>query len=222
MDASNLFLLRVCLPKAFSHGGQTGVRRETAVPSLLKRSSMMKRFNLQRLFFLTLCCDLGLFGKRLIAPAANILTDALHIPGGIGTGFSLMFLVIASALTPGFGCATVMAAVQSALALSLGMVGSMGLLSPIGYIVPGLVTDAVFLLARRNGKVHKLTMMMANMLSAAAASLTANAIVFHLRGIPLLLYVSVALSSGAVFGLLGAHLVCRLKPILKIERQKKK
>ena len=45
------------------------------------------------LIFLALCCDLGLFAKRIIAPAANLLTDSLHIPGGIGTSFSLMFLV---------------------------------------------------------------------------------------------------------------------------------
>lgn len=181
----------------------------------------MKRFSLQRLFFLTLCCDLGLFGKRLIAPAANILTDALHIPGGIGTSFSLMFLVIAAALTPRFGCAVLMAAVQSALALSLGMVGSMGLLSPIGYVVPGLVIDAVFFFARKAGRENRLSMMLANMLSGAAAGLTANAIVFHLWGIPLLLYLSVSLSSGAVFGLLGARLASRLKPILKMEGRMK-
>ena len=58
----------------------------------------MKRFSLRNLLFLTLCCDLGLFSKRLIAPAANILTDFLRIPGGIGTSFSLMFLVVAAAL----------------------------------------------------------------------------------------------------------------------------
>ena len=86
----------------------------------------MKRFSLRNLLFLTLCCDLGLFSKRLIAPAANILTDFLRIPGGIGTSFSLMFLVVAAELVPIFGCATLMSIIQSMIALSLGMVGSMG------------------------------------------------------------------------------------------------
>ena len=103
----------------------------------------MKHARLRRLIFLALCCDLGLFTKRLIAPVANLLTDSLHIPGGIGTSFSLMFLVIAAMLMPGFGCGILMGAVQSAIALSLGMVGSMGVLSPIGYIVPGFVIDCV-------------------------------------------------------------------------------
>lgn len=64
-----------------------------------------------------------------------------HIPGGVGTSFSLMFLVVAAALIPIFGVATVMGAVQSVLALVFGMVGSMGALSAVGYVVPGLVID---------------------------------------------------------------------------------
>ena len=56
----------------------------------------MKKFDLRTLIILALCCDLGLFAKRIIAPVANVITDSLHIPGGIGTSFSLMFLVVAA------------------------------------------------------------------------------------------------------------------------------
>ena len=45
----------------------------------------MKHSRLRRMLFLALCCDFGLFAKQLIAPAANIITDALHIPGGVST-----------------------------------------------------------------------------------------------------------------------------------------
>ena len=45
----------------------------------------MNKDKLRRLIIMALCCDIGLFSKRLIAPAANVITDALHIPGGIGT-----------------------------------------------------------------------------------------------------------------------------------------
>lgn len=174
----------------------------------------MKRYTLRNLLFLTLCCDLGLFSKRLISPAANILTDFLRIPGGIGTSFSLMFLVVAAALVPVFGCATLMALVQSLTALSLGMVGSMGILSPIGYIVPGIVIDQIFLLSRKTGLGTDLTLTLANMLGAASASLTANLIVFHLPGIPLALYVVVALASGAVCGCFSGVLAKRLRPVI--------
>lgn len=60
----------------------------------------MKTHNLKTIIFLSLCCDLGLLSKRLISPLANIVTDSLHIPGGIGTAFSLMFLVIAATVIP--------------------------------------------------------------------------------------------------------------------------
>lgn len=84
----------------------------------------MQHQKLRRLIFMALCCVFGLFTKRLIAPAANILTDSLHIPGGIGTAFSLLFLVVAAALIQRFGTASAMGAVQSVLALAMGMVGS--------------------------------------------------------------------------------------------------
>lgn len=174
----------------------------------------MKRFSLRNLLFLTLCCDLGLFSKRLIAPAANILTDFLRIPGGIGTSFSLMFLVVAAELVPIFGCATLMSIIQSMIALSLGMVGSMGILSPIGYIVPGIVIDLIFLLSRKTDLGTDLTLTLANMFGAASASLAANFIVFRLPGIPLALYIVVALASGAVCGSFAGVLVKRLRPVM--------
>lgn len=174
----------------------------------------MKDFSLRTLIFLALCCDLGLFSKRLIGPAANIITDALHIPGGISTGFSLMFLVIAATLVPRFGCGTIMGMVQSVLALGMGMVGSMGALSPIGYVLPGLAADLV-VQAAKNGRMSLSgRMMLTNAAAAVTASLTANWIVFRLRGAVLLLYLCVSATSGALCGLLGAQIVERLMPVI--------
>lgn len=172
----------------------------------------MKKFDLRTLIFLAMCCDLGLFSKRLVAPLANLVCDSLHIPGGVGTSFSLMFLVVAAALASGFGCATVMGAVQSVLALAFGMVGSMGALSFVGYILPGAVID--LLLAATGRLEDRPRLMLVNSLAAVSASLTANAIVFRLSGVPLLLYVCVSASSGALCGMLGAGLVRRLRPVL--------
>lgn len=177
----------------------------------------MKRFPLRTLIFLALCCDLGLFSKRLIAPAANLVTDFLHIPGGVGTSLSLMFLVLAAVMVGRFGCATVMGAVQSALAVAFGMVGSMGALSPIGYIVPGIVIDLLLLVSRKSSLSQRECMVLANAVAAPCAALTANFIVFHLRGIVLLLYLCVSATSGAVFGLVGAEIARRLTPILGAE-----
>jgi len=175
----------------------------------------MKGSRLRDLIFLALCCDLGLFSKRLIAPAANLITDHLRIPGGIGTSFSLMFLIVAAELLPFFGCGTLMGFVQSMLAYSIGMVGSMGALAPIGYIVPGLVIDVVFFISRKGKFSLETRTVSANILAAVSAALTANVIVFHLRGPILLLYACVSMCSGALFGLLAAALAKRLKPLLR-------
>lgn len=174
----------------------------------------MKNYNLRQLIFLTLCCDMGLFAKKIIAPFANIITDSMRIPGGIGTSFSLMFLVVAASIVPVKGCATLMGFVQSMIALSLGMVGSMGALSPIGYVVPGIIIDLVFMISRNLKSDLLPVMTIANMLGAAAACLIANVIVFHLSGVPLALYITVALASGGVCGSLGGFLARRLKPVL--------
>lgn len=174
----------------------------------------MKQWSLRELIFFALCCDLGLFSKKLIGPAANLLTDALHIPGGIGTGFSLMFLVIAAAVCPRPGCGLVMGSVQSVLALSFGMVGSMGALSPAGYVVPGIVIDLVLVLTRKSGLSLAERTALSNALASAAAALTANWIVFRLWGPPLWLYLAVALTAGALYGMLGGAVAKRLIPIL--------
>lgn len=180
----------------------------------------MRHDRLTKIIFWSLCCDLGLISKRIISPVANILTDSLHIPGGIGTSFSLMFLVIAALLIPQFGSATLMGIVQGIIALSLGQVGSMGILSPIGYIVPGFVIDCVIITGRRLHWDNTLIALLANMLASASASLTANMIVFHLWGPPLLLYVAVGLTSGAICGILCGTLAARLRNVIKFNANK--
>jgi hypothetical protein len=76
------------------------------------------------------------------------------------------------------------------------------------------VIDLIFLLSRKTGLGTDLTLTLANMFGAAAASLTANLIVFHLPGVPLALYVVVALASGAVCGCFAGVLAKRLRPVL--------
>ena len=180
----------------------------------------MKTFRLRTLIFLALCCDLGLFSKRLIAPAANLITGFLHIPGGIGTSLSLMFLVVAAVTVERFGCAALMGAVQSVLALAFGMVGSMGALAPIGYIVPGLVIDLLLTATRKSPLSRRDRVVLANAAASPCAALTANILVFRLSGAALLLYLCVSATSGAIFGLAGAGIVRRLTPVFGAGSQK--
>ena len=170
----------------------------------------MSHGRLRKLLFWALCCDCGLFAKQLISPAANLLTDVLRIPGGVGTAFSIMFLVIAAEVMPRFGCATLMGVVQSMTMLALGRVGSMGALSPLGYIVPALAVDAVMRLMRGVRCQRLERMIAANAAGSVSACLTANLIVFRLRGSALLLYVCIAALSGAFCGWLGSRIARRV------------
>ncbi len=171
------------------------------------------KMTLTKLVFMALCCDLGLFSKKLIAPAANVVTDFLHIPGGIATSFSLMFVVVGAFLCEFFGAATLMSVVQAFLALALGKTGSMGLLAPIGYIVPGVMIDLCFGVLPKF-RLHELEqMVITNALAGVSAAFTANILVFRLSGVPLYLYLALAFTSGSITGMLGYVVVKRLKKI---------
>lgn len=159
---------------------------------------------------MALCCILGLISKKMINPFANVITEALHIPGGISTGFSIAFLVIGAELVRLSWCGAKMGTAQGLLALALGRVGSMGALSPIGYILPGLAIDLVYRIPVCQKVSRTARMMLANGLAAVAASVTANLIVFHLHGAVLWLYLSVSLLSGSLYGILGAAITERL------------
>ena len=161
----------------------------------------MKTTKLQILNFMALCCSLGLVVKKLVNPLANIITESLHIPGGISTGFSIMFLVIATEIVRTKQCGTLMGTVQGAIALVLGRIGSMGIFAPIGYIIPGMVIDGVYRWNRYLKLSRTERMMMANAL-------------FHLRGLVLWLYICVSAASGSIYGVLGAAIVKRISPIL--------
>ena len=176
--------------------------------------SSLKHLNLRAWLFMALCCDLGFFSKKLISPVAHLITGFLHIPGGVSTSFSLMFLVIAASLIPVFGCAALMGAVQSMLALFFFLSGSMGLLAPIGYILPGLALDLILYISRKMTNSSCPGIMPAMIVSSVTACLTATVIVYRLRGIVLLLYVFVSAASGSLCGILAVSLVSRLKPVI--------
>ena len=173
----------------------------------------MKQTKLNMLIFMALCCTLGLFVKKLVNPLANVITEALHIPGGISTGFSIMFLVVAAEVVMMKRSGSMMGSVQGFLALALGRIGSMGILAPLGYIVPGITIDVVYSLQKYLKLSRTERMMLANGLAAVMASVTANVLVFHLRGPVLWLYLCVSLTSGSIYGYLGSLVVVRLCPI---------
>ena len=173
----------------------------------------MKNSKLNMLIFMALCCTLGLFVKKLVNPLANVVTEALHIPGGISTGFSIMFLVVAAEVVRMKRSGTMMGAVQGFLALALGRIGSMGILAPLGYLVPGMTIDFVYSFQKYLKLSRTERMVLANALAAMMASVTANILVFHLRGPVLWLYLCVSLTSGSIYGYIGSLIAVRLYPV---------
>ena len=177
----------------------------------------MKKLSLKYLIFMALCCDLGIIAKKLVSPAANVITDHLHIPGGIGASFSLLFIVVAAFIVRRFGAGLLMGLVQSGIAFLLGSVGSMGALAPIGYAVPGLVIDICVLLLGRTALDQSIQVTVTCVLASVTACIIANIVVFGLHGAVLALYACVACISGIVCGLIAALLVRYLKKALRTE-----
>jgi hypothetical protein len=186
---------------------------------VFEKEDQLKRISLKYLIFMAVCCDLGIIAKKLIAPAANLITDNLHIPGGVGTSFSLLFLVTAAFIVKRFGAGMLMGLVQSGIAFLLGSVGSMGALAPLGYLIPGLVIDLCVLLLGRTGMSEDVQIAVCCALASVASSLTANVIVFGLVGPVLALYCCTACISGIVCGFIAAFLCKRLKPLFSKDRQ---
>ena len=143
-------------------------------------------------------------------------------------GFSIMFLIIATEIVWENSserqnqkpsrlvkhCGILMGIVQGFLALCLGRIGSMGLLSPIGYIVPGMAIDLIYCFSNRFCFNRTERMVFANALAAVMASIVANMIVFSLRGPVLWLYLCVSATSGTIYGFLGVAIAGRLNKVL--------
>lgn len=180
----------------------------------------MSKYKLRDLILIALFSDIGLFAKRIIAPIANIITDSLRIPGGIGAAFSIMFVVLASVIIEKKGCAVFISLTQSVIALALGMIGNLGALSLIGYIVPGICIDIILWIFKKLGISKMIAMIVANMFGAITASLIASFLVFHLNGMVLLLYLLVSATSGLVFGYLGYELSVKIRYAISCEQSR--
>ena len=177
----------------------------------------MKNITIRDLILLAFFADIGFVSKRLIGPFVNVITDFLRVPGGIGTAFSLMFLVIGACVIRRKGAATVMSLVQSVLAMALGMTGAMGALSPIGYLIPGIAIDIALALCLKYKADLTLTRISANAAGSLMAALCANFIVFNLHGTVLMLYLLISLISGGICGFLAAMILRRISPLYRNE-----
>lgn len=150
--------------------------------------------------FMLLFCVAGVLAKKAINPTANMVTDFLHIPGGISTGLSLMFPVIGAGITKGRWNAGIMGLLQGISALMMGSVGSMGALIPMAYFLPGVAIDLMMLLPFHTSSGMRVKAFLANIASSLTAAVFADIMVFHLPAAVLTVYLLVATLTGAICG----------------------
>jgi len=162
-----------------------------------------KQISLSSLIFMSLCCVMGLFAKRLISPCTNLLTDLIRLPGGgTSAGITLAFLVLGASFSQFKAAGTLIGFVQGLLALFLGMAGHQGALAPLTYAVPGIVVDLIRLLpfpsmAKPDFYVASCS------LAAGANALSSSLLVFHFKGFVLLLWCMLAVCAGILGGFIS-------------------
>ncbi len=165
----------------------------------------MQRIKTRDLAVMALVLALGLFSKRIVSPVTNLLTEFFRLPGGsAAAGFSLAFLLIGGEMVSVPFAGALMGLAQAGLALALGMSGYQGALALITYTLPGLVLDLASHLPLEGMAGRALACASACLTSAALS----NMLVFHLRGLSLILWLLLAALSGVVGGWL-AHLVLK-------------
>lgn len=177
----------------------------------------MQRIKTRDLAVMALVLVLGLFSKRIVSPVTGLLTDFFRIPGGsAAVGFSMAFLLIGRQMVSLPFAGTLMGLAQAGLALALGMSGYQGALALITYSLPGLVLDLASCLPLGGLPGRVLACALACLTSAGLS----DALVFHLRGPSLVLWLLLAVLSGILGGWL-AHLVLkRLENANRQERRK--
>ena len=163
---------------------------------------------------MALCSNLGMICKKLISPLAKAVTESIHIPGGISTAFSLAFIVTGALLVGRFGAAMIMSLAQCGVALALGSVGSLGMVSIVAYLIPGLIIDVVlFVFSGKEGGLY-LKAVVSCALAGLSSCLISNLIIFHLTYPLVLIYCFVAFAAGALGGVCAGVMARKVKPII--------
>ena len=165
---------------------------------------------------MALCLALGLLSKRIVSPLTNLLTDFFRIPGGsAAVGISLGFLIIGKQMVRLPCAGTLMGFVQSLLAIALGFSSYQGLLAVITYTLPGVTMDLTALAIRRGGALQCIV---SCVLSCVVSALMSNWLVFHLRGLSLLLWLLLAALSGLMGGWCASMVSEKLKHAIRMGR----
>ncbi len=177
------------------------------------KNSFFKKFTLFDLIMIAMLAALGIAIKPVILPLVHIITGPLFIPGGaIAGGFYMMWIVVGAGIVKKRGTATMIAAVQAIMVLSVGSIGTHGLMSIITYMAPGLGVELVLWVSRQRID-NSLTCFLAGMIANMSGTLLSNFVFFRLPLIPLVLALAAGALSGGIGGLAAYSIIKGYKKI---------
>jgi ABC-type thiamin/hydroxymethylpyrimidine transport system permease subunit len=177
---------------------------------LHKSNKQSYRFSTKDLLVIALLAAIGIAIKPVVKTLTHLISTPLGIPGGtIGGGLYMMWLVLALALVPRFGAATLAGFIQGLVLLITGWFGSHGAISLLTYTLPGLAIDLLALLYRRKQSID------GQILYCIAANLVGTYlvgfIIMRMPKAPLYISLSMSVVSGAVGGVLAYLIYKQLK-----------
>ncbi|HZK38216.1 MAG TPA: ECF transporter S component [Clostridia bacterium] len=172
---------------------------------------LIRKFSVFHLIIIALMATLGIATKPIIVPLVHIITGPLYIPGGaIAGGLYMIWIVLGVGLINKIGVASIIAAVQAIMVVSLGMSGSHGIMSFLTYIVPGLAVDVLLILIKyRSPSLGNL--FLCGLVANLSGTFLVNVIFFRLPIIPLILVLSSAALSGGVGGIIAYTIINKLE-----------
>jgi ABC-type thiamin/hydroxymethylpyrimidine transport system permease subunit len=173
--------------------------------------NLLAKFSMFDLVLLALLACLGIATKPIVVPLAQIITGPLYIPGGvIAGGFYMMWLVMGAGLVRRSGAATLIAAVQAIMIISLGIFGTHGIMSLFTYLLPGIAVDLVMLVSRHRGCCIGCCFA-GGVAANISGTFLVNIVFFRLPLIPLVLSLASASLSGGLGGIIAYNVIKKVE-----------
>ncbi|HZX47217.1 MAG TPA: ECF transporter S component [Clostridia bacterium] len=167
----------------------------------------LSRYSMFDLAVIAMMASLGVAIKPVVVPLAHIITGPLYIPGGvIAGGFYMMWIVLGAGLVGKPGTATLISSVQAIMVISIGVLGTHGIMSLMTYILPGLAVDLVLLVSRHRGCCLGCCFV-SGIAANIAGTFLVNLVFFRLPLVPLILSLSSAALSGGLGGIIAYSVI---------------
>lgn len=177
------------------------------------KKGFLNEFSVYEIIVMALLAALALATKPIIVPLVHLITGPLSIPGGsLAGGFYMLWIVLGAGLIEKRGVATIIAFIQAIIVAITGTFGTHGIVSILTYTMPGLMTDAFFIIIRR--KINNpIEFFVAGVIMNLTGTYMSNLVFFKLPIIPLILSLSCGALSGGLGGIIAYKIVKKVKSL---------